>query len=148
LPSIALFIEGDLDEPLFESLLMSFACFHPDAFSAPTLESSLPATADGESTPSALFALVRTALAGNLPGAREKIPLVPAIVRRAATGDGREATRLAARRLRASGLSPAFVEIDQRGHSVSRAAAAILFPLSQNSLNELLQQIQPHSLRS
>lgn len=140
LASIVRLIERRLDEPLFESLLLALACFRPESLAQ---YAKWPASSDDEPTPSALFALLRTALAGDLPSCPEPIPRVPAIVRRATTGDGHEATRLAARRLRASGLPPAFDSLDQRGESVRRAAAALLFPLSPESLGELLHLIQP-----
>ena len=140
LASIVRFIEGRLDESLFESLLLALACYRADALTA---HAAPPALSNDELAPSALFALLRTALAGDIPGCANAIPRVPAIVRRAATGDGREASRLAARRLRASGVAPAFASLDQRGDSVKRTAAAILFPLSPSSLGELLQLIQP-----
>ena len=140
LSSIVPLIEGRLDEPLFESLLLAIACFRPESLAH---YATWPAPFVDEPAPSALFALLRTALAGELPGYPEPIPRVPAIVRRAATGDGHEATRLAARRLRASGFAPAFDSLDQRGESVRYAAAALLFPLSPEALGELLQLIQP-----
>lgn len=140
LASIVRFIEERFDEPLFESLLLALACYRADALTAHAAPPTLP---EDELAPSALFALLRTALAGDLPGCASTIPRVPAIVRRAASGDGREASRLAARRLRASGVAPAFDSLDQRGDSVRRTAAAILFPLSPTSLGELLQLIQP-----
>ena len=140
LASIVALIETRLDELLLESLLLALACFRPEALAQ---HAKWPSLTCDEPTPSALFALLRTALSGNLPGCPEPIPRVPAIVRRAATGDGAEATRLAARRLRASGLAPAFGTLDQKGESVRRSAAALLFPLSPASLSELLHLIQP-----
>ena len=140
LASIVRFIEGRLDESLFESLLLALACYRTEALTA---HAAPPALSDDELAPSALFALLRTALAGDIPGCANTIPRVPAIVHRAATGDGREASRLAARRLRASGVAPAFDSLDQRGNSVKRTAAAVLFPLSPTSLGELLQLTQP-----
>ncbi|MDI1250924.1 MAG: type I-U CRISPR-associated protein Csx17 [Lacunisphaera sp.] len=140
LPSITRLIEGRLDEALFESLLLALVCLRPESLGE---FARLPANSPDDPVPSALFALLRAALAGDLPGCSDPIPRVPAILRRAATGDGREATRLAARRLRASGLAPAFDHIDQRGDTVRRTAAALLFPLSPRSLGELLQLIQP-----
>ena len=142
LPSLARLVEGRLDEALFESLLAAAACFRPEALAAAASLPPVPATDDP--APSALFALLRAALSGRLPDGTE-VPRVTAIVRRAAARDGREATRLAARRLRASGFAPAFAEIDQRGDSVRRSAAALLFPLADHDLGELFRQLQPLS---
>ncbi len=140
LTSIVRLIEGRLDERLFESLLLALACFRSETL-AEFAELS-PSSAD-EAAPSALFALLRTALSGDLPGADAPIPRVAAIARRAGAGDGHEATRLAARRLRASGFAPAFECLDERGESVQRTSAALLFPLSSGSLGELLRLVQP-----
>ena len=46
------------------------------------------------------------------------------------TGDGTAASELAARRLRASGMSPLVNSLPVRGDIARRTAAAMLFPIS------------------
>jgi CRISPR-associated protein Csx17 len=116
------FIEGETDDALLADLLwgLSLIDWSADTGSMPT-----PAVC----TPPALYALLKLCF---LPqrAAEETIPLVPAIHRRAAAGDGAAASQLAARRLRASGFTPALREIPLRGAVVQRTAAALLFPLA------------------
>jgi CRISPR-associated protein Csx17 len=89
--------------------------------------------ADSESTyvPSCFYALLR--LCFRRAGRSEEqdaIPLVPAILHRAINGDGRAASELAARRLRASGKAPLVATLPVRGDIARRTAAAMLFPIS------------------
>lgn len=82
LPSITRLIEGRLDETLFESLLLALACLRPESLGE---FARLPVDSTDDPAPSALFSLLRTALAGELPGCSDPIPRVPAIVRREET---------------------------------------------------------------
>jgi CRISPR-associated protein Csx17 len=106
----------------------------------------LETCATPSAVPAALFTLLRLAF----PRAAErrgpasdfpKVPLVPAIHRLAAAGNGLEASRLAARRLRASELPPALEAVDVRGDAVRRMAAALLFPLSPRDFARLAELI-------
>jgi CRISPR-associated protein Csx17 len=119
---IAAFIEGETDDALLADLLwgLSLIDWSADMGSAPP-----PAVG----APPALYALLKLCF---LPqrATEETIPLVPAIHRRAAAGDGTAASQLAVRRLRASGFLPALREIPLRGVVVQRTAAALLFPLA------------------
>jgi CRISPR-associated protein Csx17 len=119
---IAAFIEGETDDTLLADLLWGLCLID---WSAVT-ESAPP---PGVCASPALYALLKLCF---LPqrAAEETIPLVPAIHRRAAAGDGAAASQLAARRLRASGFTPALREIPLRGAVVQRTAAALLFPLA------------------
>ncbi|MBN2508122.1 MAG: type I-U CRISPR-associated protein Csx17 [Verrucomicrobia bacterium] len=88
--------------------------------------------------PSALFALLRLAFAHvDERGGWPAVPAVPMIHRHAAAGHGREASRLAVRRLRGSGLHPALNEVAVTGEAARRAAAALVFPLSRRDFTRL-----------
>jgi CRISPR-associated protein Csx17 len=81
--------------------------------------------------PSALFSMLRLAFPrGGENGGGSPVPAIPMIHRHAAAGNGAEASRLAVRRLRGSGLHPALNEVAVSGEAARRAAAALLFPLS------------------
>lgn len=81
--------------------------------------------------PSSFYALLRLCFRRAKKGEeQEAIPLVPAILRRAMNGDGKAASELAARRLRASGLAPLVKDLPVSGSIARRTAAAVLFPIS------------------
>lgn len=93
-----------------------------------------------------LFSLLRLAFprpaecrgpAGDFP----EVPLVPAIHRLAAAGNGLEASRLARRRLRASDLPPAVEQVAVSGGAARRTAAALLFPLSPRDFARLAELV-------
>ncbi len=63
-------------------------------------------------------------------GRDDAIPLVPAILQRAMNGDGKAASELAARRLRASGKAPLVNDLPVGGDTARRTAAAMLFPIA------------------
>jgi CRISPR-associated protein Csx17 len=66
-----------------------------------------------------------------------KVPLDPAILARARTGQIAAACRLASRRLRASGLIPKMDEFRCSGETGQRIAAALLFPLRESDISYL-----------
>lgn len=74
---------------------------------------------------------------------RAAIPLVPAIHQRARMGDGLTASRLAARRLLASGEAPLVRELDVTATTARRTAAALLFPIHPRDI-KLLQLTTQH----
>jgi CRISPR-associated protein Csx17 len=82
-----------------------------------------------EAIPSSFYALLRLCLRRATKG-EDAIPLVPAILRRAINGQGKESSVLAARRLRASGQAPLVDELPVAGDIARRTAAAMLFPIS------------------
>ncbi len=69
------------------------------------------------------------------------IPLVPEIQRRAAHGESYTAMRLAERRLRGSGLSPALGGAKISGGSMERIATALLFPLAEDQIKTLAERV-------
>ena len=130
---IAAFIEGETDDALLADLLWGLCLID---WSAVTESAPSP----GVCAPPALYALLKLCF---LPqrATEETIPLVPAIHRRAAAGDGAAASQLAVRRLRASGFPPALREIHLRGEVVQRTAAALLFPLAHREWTSLRETV-------
>jgi len=130
---IAAFIEGETDDALLADLLWGMILIDWSAVteSPPALDACAPP---------ALYALLKLCF---LPqrATEEPIPLVPAIHRRAAAGDGVAASQLAARRLHASGFPPALREIPLRGAVVQRTAAALLFPLAHCEWSNLRETV-------
>ena len=130
---IVAFIEGETDDALLADLLWGLCLidWSADMESAPS---------PGACGPPALYALLKLCF---LPkrATEEAIPLVPAIHRRAATGDGAAASQLAVRRMRASGFLPALREIPLRGEVVQRTAAALLFPLAHREWTNLRETV-------
>lgn len=86
--------------------------------------------------PSSFYALLRLCFrpAG---GKDDVIPVVPPILHRAMNGDGRTASELACRRLRASGQAPLIKDLPVSGEVARRTAAAMLFPISYNDFRLL-----------
>ena len=127
LDDVSAFIAGETDNELLASLLRGLSLLDWSKVK-PEHRPALPSK-DEATAPSALYALLK--LCYQRPPADEKaIPLLPVIHRRAASGDGLEASRLAVRRLRASGFLPAVDEIPVHGGAVRRTAAALLLPLT------------------
>ncbi len=140
LADVAAFIEGDTDDALLADLLRGLSLLDWSKVG----REDWPARSDGrETVPSSLYALLKLCLQ-RPPKDENAIPLVPAIHRRAARGDGLEASRLAARRLRASGFPPAVDAIPVRGPVVQRTAAALLFPLSPWQVGQLRLAVLRH----
>ncbi len=171
LDDLVAFIEGQTDDTRLADLLWGLCLLDWDAgarsadLQSAVSPSSNPPTAAGSNSqptggrrsgrletcatatvPSALFSLLR--LAFPRPGERRgaagqfpEIPIVSAIHRLAAAGRGTEASRLAARRLRASELPPALEQVALSGEAARRAAAALLFPLSQRDFARLAELV-------
>jgi len=70
------------------------------------------------------------------------LPRVPQLLARAAAGDSATATRLAGQRLHASGLRPAVRQAYEPPERTHRIAAALAFPLSEGSIQNVLQRVQ------
>ncbi|MGJ3241641.1 MAG: type I-G CRISPR-associated protein Cas8g1/Csx17 [Opitutales bacterium] len=136
LPDIAAFIEDALDESLFADLLWGLGLI--DWSGRDEGVKSAPPTRSPN--PDALYGLLKLCFAGS--SVREaSIPIVPAIHNRAAHGDAEEASKLACRRLRASGLAPAVEELASSESHVRRTAAALIFPVSTRATKSLDHQI-------
>ena len=92
--------------------------------------------------PSSFYALLRLCFRRAKKGEeQEAIPLVPAILFRAINGQGKEASILAAHRLRASGKAPLVNELPVAGDVARRTAAAMLFPIAPQDFRLLEQTI-------
>lgn len=90
--------------------------------------------------PPSFYSLLKLCYPWRVPGSGDSdvpFPLVPMIHRRAADGQGTAASRLACRRLRASGFAPALREIVVDGDAARRAAAALVFPLWHGNFEKL-----------
>jgi CRISPR-associated protein Csx17 len=143
LGDVVAFLDHQTDDARLADLLWGLCLV--DWSSPGRQEESLPVTWRDPchtATPSALFSLLRLLFARpSERGSLAPIPLVPAAHRWAAAGNGLAASRLAAQRLRASDLAPALGSVDIHGEAARRAAAAILFPLSQRDLERLADLI-------
>lgn len=143
LGDVVAFLDHQTDDARLADLLWGLCLV--DWSSPGRQEESLPVTWRDPchtATPSALFSLLRLLFARpSERGSLAPIPLVPAVHRWAAAGNGLAASRLAAQRLRASDLAPALGSVDIHGEAARRAAAAILFPLSQRDLERLADLI-------
>lgn len=127
LDDVAAFIAHETDDELLTDLLRGLSLL--DWSKVKPEHRPLPAwEKDTAVAPSALYALLK--LCFQRPPQDEKaLPLTPVIHRRATGGHGLEASRLAVRRLRASGFAPAVDAVPVDGEVVRRTAAALLFPL-------------------
>ena len=127
LRDIIAFIEGETDDSLFVALLWGLSLLDWS-------KEKESGTDDEVSIPPALYALLKLCF---LPKGRYLIPLAPAIHRHATIGDGITASELATRRLRGSGLYPAVNIIRLRREIVQRTAAALLFPIHPQTIDQL-----------
>ena len=127
LNDIAAFIEGRTDNDLLANLIWGLSLVKwPQIKSLPY---GLQNTQ--EAIPSSFYALLRLCLRRTKEvDEMEHIPVVPAIFYRAIAGDGKTASILAARRLRASGKAPLIDSVSVSGDIARRTAAAMLFPVS------------------
>ena len=136
LPDIAAFIEDTLDEPLFADLLWGLSLIDWTNRDQVVEVTSPP---NGH-TPDALYSLLKLCFAGS--SIRETtIPVVPAIHNRATHGDAEEASRVASRRLRASGLTPVIDKLTASEAHTRRTGATLIFPISTGAVNSLDHQI-------
>ena len=134
LDDVAAFIAGETDDELLADLIQGLSLLDWSKVQ-PEHRPPLPEK-DAAIAPSAFYALLKLCFQRSPLGERA-IPLVPGIHRRAMDEDGLTASRLAARRLRASGFPPAVEEIPVSGEIVRRSAAALLFPLTSWQLGRL-----------
>jgi CRISPR-associated protein Csx17 len=134
---IAEFIEGRTDDRLLIRLLWGLALVDFAGDYSDDFKTGFPS--ERREAP-ALYALLKLCFSRHeLRGVR--VPLVPAIHRRARVGDGVVASTLAARRLGASGLDPAIACVPTCGPLVARTAAALVFPVTEEDLRGLAERI-------
>ena len=134
---IATFIEGRTDDRLLAHLLRGMVLIDFGGDYSADFKIGFPSE---RRDPPALYALLKLCFSGH-EVRNVKVPLVPAICQRARAGDGLNASLLAARRLRASNLAPAVDCIPARGISVTRTAAALLFPIHKDDLGSMAERV-------
>lgn len=140
LDDITDFIEGRTNDDLLADLIWGLSLLDwqkvkplsPDFRDAP------------EAIPSSFYAMLRLCFRP-ANGNQEAIPLVPAILHRAMNKDGKSASELAARRLRASGKAPLVKDLPVGGDTARRTAAAMLFPIASHDFRLLEQSVLQHS---
>jgi CRISPR-associated protein Csx17 len=164
LDDITAFIEGRINERLFAELLWGLVLVDWEQVAheqretwnshlekanvAPDEVNALPTTKEAvNAVPSSLYALLRLCFQRTLKD-EDSIPLVPGILQRAMAGDGDGAARLAARRLRASGLAPLVHELPVVGDVARRTAAAMLFPIAPRDMRLLHKYITEQELQT
>jgi CRISPR-associated protein Csx17 len=140
LDDVTAFIEEEADDELLADLVWALSLLNwnerPEVPWARETKS--------QTTPSALFSLLRLAFPRSNERRRADLPEVPpvlAIHRHAAAGNGLEASRLASRRLRASEMPPSVTEVALSGDTVRRTAAALLFPLRHSDFARLKELV-------
>lgn len=137
LADIKAFIEGETDDALLSDLLWSMSLINWSE------KGGLPSQQTERVVPPTLYALLKLCfppVQNELPDPILHVPTVPAIHRHAANGNGTEAAALALRRLRASGYRPLIRLLPTQGSHASRTAAALLFPISNHTLEDLYKQ--------
>jgi len=137
LADIKAFIEGETDDSLVSDLLWSMSLINWRE------KATLPSSPHDRVVPPTLFALLRLcfpAMQKAQPEGIQEVPIVPAIHRHAAHGNGDQAAAMAIRRLRASGYHPALKQLPVRGDYAKRTAAALLFPVSDLTLKDIHKQ--------
>ena len=131
------FIAGEIDDRLFADLL--WACCLID-WSGDFDEPMAGQTEADELIPDALYGVLKLCFTPRWPDGGE-IPIVLEIIRRGRAGEGGAATRLATRRLRASGVPTFTGAIARSGDTVRRATAALLFPVDAMSVRRLERKL-------
>jgi len=153
LEDITAFIEGRTDDALIADLLWGLSLLD---WQNPQLNEIKPSDQnrinydwkmddDHRAVPSTFYAMLKLCFQPAANG--RTIPLVPAIHNRARFGQGEEASKLAARRLRGSGFPPLVEKLPVAATVARRTAAALLFPIRPRDFS-LLEQItinQPKS---
>jgi CRISPR-associated protein Csx17 len=109
-----------------------------------SVEAGAAIDSDQLTVPSSFYALLRLCFRPS-SGKDDAIPLVPAILQRAMNGDGKAASELAARRLRASGKAPLVKDLPVGGNTARRTAAAMLFPIASHDFHLLEHSVLQHS---
>lgn len=137
LGDIAVFIDGTVDDERIEALLRGLILIDWKKANA---RERLGA-GDRLPMPGAAYALLKLChLPFELDGT--SIPLAPMIANRAAAGDLRRATELAARRLQAKGFPPAVQCVPAANpESAVRTAAALIFPISVDDARRLKNSV-------
>ncbi len=134
LGDIASFIAGDVDDEKINRLLRGLILIRWKSIKTETLKKL---KGNREPRPFAPYALLKLCFLSGSLDEGINIPLKPAILHRAAVGDISSATKLAARRLRGSGLPPAVEQICCPAQQGKRTVAALLFPVRMSDAQKL-----------
>lgn len=136
---IKAFIDGETDDALLSDLLWSMNLINWRE------NAELPSQArQRQPVPPALYAMLKLCFPPNQksrPDNIRPVPAVPSIHRHAASGNGTVASEVAMRRLRASGYRPLIRQLPVHGPYAKRTAAALLFPISDQTLNAIFNQM-------
>lgn len=135
---IKAFIEGETDDALLSDLLWSMSLINWREKAE-----ALPHPKERRPVPPTLYALLKLCfppVQKSQPEDIQQVPLVPAIHRHAAQGNGRQAADMAIRRLRGSGYRPLLRQLPVMGDYARRTAAALLFPISSHTLTDICNQ--------
>lgn len=138
LSDIKAFIDGETDNTLLANLIWSMSLINWRERAARPSEPR-----ERQPVPPTLYAMLKLCfppVQKELPDDVLAVPVVPSIHRHAAQGRGIQASEGALRRLRASGYRPIARQLLMEGDRVKRTAAALLFPISNQTLKALVQQ--------
>lgn len=149
LGDISKFINNELDDAKIEALLKGLILVDWSASSDQknklTTDEWVSLQGPDSPVPDAAYALLKLC---HLPKSFQyddhktfSIRLEPQISRRAIAHDLSAATKLAARRLRVSGLFPAVSEVYSSGNYAQRTVAALLFPISDKAASKLVKRV-------
>ena len=139
LGDVADFIEGRVDDYLIDDLV--WGCTLLDWAAIVTRQSPLsPRPTAGEPWPGAFYSFLALCFASSSVRGNE-VPVVPMIHRLAASGRSAEASRQAARRLRACGLAPLVSLVSLPDRLARRTAAALVFPLGPENIEHLARRV-------
>ena len=140
LDDITDFIEGRIDPTLLADLIWGLSLIDWQV-----AKGSLPGIGErkqgSNAIPCAFYALLKLCFRYK-DKESDAIPIVPAIHQLARFGKGQEASRLAARRLRASGEPPLVTDLPVASDVARRSAAALLFPISPSDMKLLKLTLQ------
>jgi CRISPR-associated protein Csx17 len=150
LSDITAFIERRTNDALLADLIWGLSLVDWESIirderrTANSVEAETAIDFDQRAVPSSFYALLRLCFRRS-SGKDDVIPLVPAILQRAMNGDGKAASELAARRLRASGKAPLVKDLPVGGDTARRTAAAMLFPIASHDFRLLEYSVLQHS---
>lgn len=140
LEDISAFIEGYVDEDLLADLIWGLSLLNWGKVAPTDKQEVWEGKDEDRAVPSSFYAMVR--LCFRLSSENEQtVPVNPAILNRAISGDGAAAADIAARRLKASGKAPLVRELPVMGEIARRTAAAVLFPIAASDYRVLEKQI-------
>lgn len=134
---IADFIEGEIDDEKLKDLFIGLSLInwwddHRVSVHGPRERDSI--------SPDSLYIIMKLCYTGSEKHTG-KIPLVPGIHRKCASGDGTGALQLATRRLRGSGIVPAVGTAYLGASRSERIAASLLFPVHEDQILKYLDRI-------